>query len=77
MTRETRLTSIERSRVVVALQPWVDKSDLLTSVRDNGREVTSLEEVLLLEVQSDHLVDPRVDVWERNEERGSASTSPS
>lgn len=57
-----KLTSVKGSRVVVALDPRIDEGNLIGPVGDDGRELSSLEEVLLREVQSDHLVDPRVDV---------------
>lgn len=59
---EFELTSIERRRIVVALEPGVDKGDLLGPVVDDGWEVASLEKRLLLEVERDHLVDAGVDI---------------
>jgi hypothetical protein len=65
---EFGLTSIERRRVVVALEPGVDEGDLLGPVVDDSREVASLKERLLLEVEGDHLVDAGVDVCAKRKE---------
>jgi len=59
---QERPTSIERSRVVVALEPRVDEADLFGSVGHDRRKPSTLEEAFLLEVYGNHLVDSRVDV---------------
>jgi hypothetical protein len=54
--------SVERRRVVVRLEPGVLERDLLGSVLDDGREVSSVPEALLLVIDVEDLVDSRVDV---------------
>ena len=41
---------------------------MLGAVGNNRRKSSALEEAFLLEVYRNHLVDSRIDVWERDEE---------